>query len=92
MLAMGESWASIGETLGCSPDYIQRWKKRFERDRLAGLFTRHRGRAVETRTPKLEGKILDWTRRPPPDGSTHWSCRKLADHLGTISPSSRNTT
>jgi hypothetical protein len=83
MLAAGESWASIGETLGCSPDYIQRWKKRFERDRLAGLFTRHRGRAVETRTPKLEAKILDWTRRPPPDGSTHWSCRKLADHLGT---------
>jgi len=37
MLAAGESWASIGETLGCSPDYIQRWKKRFERDRLAGL-------------------------------------------------------
>jgi hypothetical protein len=73
MLAAGESWASIGETLGCSPDYIQRWKKRFERDRLAGLFTRHRGRAVETRTPKLEAKILDWPagRLPmvPPTGA-----------------------
>src|SRR5208337_1795473 len=26
--------------------------------------------------------ILQWTRRPAPDGSTHWSSRKLAQHLG----------
>jgi transposase len=30
----------------------------------------------------LEAKILDWTRRPPSDGSTHWSSRKLAKALG----------
>ena len=83
LLGEGRSWASISQALGCSPDFIRRWKGRFERDRLAGLFARHRGRPVEKRTPKLEAKILDWTRRPPPDGSTHWSCRKLADHLGT---------
>jgi transposase len=38
---------------------------------------------VEKRTPRLEARILDWTRRPPPDGSSHWSSRKLAEHLGT---------
>ena len=43
---------------------------RFTRQRLAGLFARHRGRRVEKRTPKLEAKI-DWTRRSPTDGSTH---------------------
>jgi hypothetical protein len=26
--------------------------------------------------------VLNATRRKPPDGSTHWSCRKLAGHLG----------
>ena len=25
---------------------------------------------------------MEWTRRPAPDGSTHWSSRKLAQHLG----------
>ncbi len=33
-------------------------------------------------TPALQAKLLSATRRKPPDGSTHWSCRKLAQHLG----------
>ena len=33
-------------------------------------------------TVMLEAKILQWTRRPAPDGSTHWSSRKLAQRLG----------
>jgi transposase len=82
MLAEGEPWVSIQEVLGCSSAYIDRWSKRFRQQRLAGLFARHRGRRVEKRTPKLEAKILDWTRRPPNDGSTHWSSRRLAKALG----------
>jgi transposase len=82
MLADGASWSTIQRTLGCSSAYIDRWKKRFEQQRLAGLFARHRGRRVEQRTPKLEAKILAWTRRPPGDGSTHWSSRKLAQAIG----------
>lgn len=82
LLADGESWARIQELLGCSSAYVARWHQRFQRQRLAGLFARHRGREVEKRTPKLEAKILDWTRRPPSDGSTHWSSRKLAKALG----------
>jgi len=82
MLANGESWSEIETALGCSSAYIQRWKERFEQQRLAGLFAQHRGRCVEKRTPKLEARILAWTRRPPSDGSTHWSSRKLAKALG----------
>jgi transposase len=82
MLAAGESWRDIQEQLGCSSAYIQRWKQRFEAQRLAGLFTRHRGRRVAKRTPALEAKILNWTRRPPNDGTTHWSSRRLAQALG----------
>jgi transposase len=82
MLAEGEPWVSIQEVLGCSSAYIDRWSKRFRQQRLAGLFARHRGRRVEKRTPKLEAKILDWTRQPPNDGSTHWSSRRLAKALG----------
>lgn len=82
MLADGKSYQAIQQELSCAATYIARWKARFIEQRLAGLYARHKGRAVEKRTPRLEAKILEWTRRTPPDGSTHWSTRKLAEHLG----------
>jgi len=82
LLAQGKSYLAIRQVLGCNPNYISRWKGRFEAERLVGLYSHHRGRAVEKRTPALEARILEWTRRPAPDGSTHWSSRELAQHLG----------
>src|SRR6202161_215639 len=82
LLAQGKSYLAIRQVLGCNPNYISRWKGRFEAERLAGLYSHHSGRAVEKRTPALEARILQWTRRPAPDGSTHWSSRKLAQQLG----------
>src|ERR1700683_497400 len=83
LLAQGKSYLAIRQALGCNPNYISRWKSRFETERLAGLYSHHPERAVEKRTPALEARILEWTRRPPPDGSIHWSSRKLARHLGS---------
>ena len=82
LLAQGKSYLVIRDVLGCNPNYISRWKGRFEAERLAGLYSHHPGRAVEKRTPALEARILEWTRRPALDGSTHWSSRKLAQQLG----------
>src|ERR1700694_5750051 len=82
LLVQGKSYLTIRQQLGCNPNYISRWKGRFEAERLAGLYSRHSGRAVEKRTPALEAKILEWTRRPAADGSNHWSSRKLGRHLG----------
>src|SRR5579863_10318207 len=82
LLAQGKSYLAIRDVLGCNPNYISRWKGRFEAERLAGLYSHHPGRAVKKRTLALEARILEWTRRPAPDGSTHWSSRKLAQHLG----------
>jgi len=81
-LAQGKSYLAIRQVLGCNPNYISRWKGRFEVEPLAGLYSHHPGRAVEKRTPALEARILEWTRRAAPDGSTHWSSRKLAQQLG----------
>jgi transposase len=81
-LARGESFTAICQTLGCNRSYISRWKARFLAERIAGLYARHLGRAVAKRTPRLEAKILEWTRRTPTDGSTHWSTRRLAKALG----------
>jgi len=82
MLAAGKSYLAIRQTLGCNPNYISRWKARSLAERLGGLYARHPGRAVDERTPQLEAKILDWTRRGPDDGAPHWSTRKLGRKLG----------
>src|SRR6266850_4937720 len=82
MLAEEKSYQMIQAELPCDATFIVRWKQRFLQDRLSGLYARHPGRAVEKRTPKMEARILEWTRRAPRDGSTHWSTRKLAEHLG----------
>jgi transposase len=82
MLADGESFTTIASAVGCYPAYITRWKKRFETERLAGLRAKYRGQAATVRTPALEARVLAKTRQKPPDGSTHWSTRKLGKVLG----------
>lgn len=82
MLAAGESFTTITSTVGCYPDYVSRWKQRFEAERLAGLRAKYRGQPATVRTPAMEARILAKTRQRPPDGSTHWSTRKLGKVLG----------
>jgi transposase len=82
MLAAGESFTTITKSVGCYPDYVSRWKQRFEAERLPGLRAKYRGQPATVRTPAMEARILAKTRQRPPDGSTHWSTRKLAKVLG----------
>ena len=82
LLSEGKTYAEIKEILGCGGDYINRWKKRYEEEGLAGLYSRHQGRQVKVLTPKMEARILSWTQKRPTDGSTHWSTRRLAKKLG----------
>src|SRR5215831_757314 len=82
LLDSGRSYAEIQEILSCGATYVSRWKQRFLTGRVSGLFSRHPGRAAQKGRPQLEARILAWTRRKPTDGSTHWSVRKLAKHLG----------
>jgi transposase len=82
MLADGASFTAIRAAVGCFPDYINRWKQRFEKEGLAGLRAKYCGQPPTLRTPALEARILAKTRQAPPDGSTHWSTRKLAKVMG----------
>ena len=82
-VAAGESLSEISRTERCSMNTARLWRGRFLADRLAGLWSRHRGRTPSKGAAKLEARIIDWTlHRKPSDGSTHWSCRKLAVELG----------
>jgi transposase len=82
LLDAGHTWASIRDKLDCTDSFIDRWSKRFVKERLAGLFSRHAGQLPTTLTPTLEARILEWSvKRKPTDGSTHWSTRKLGEQL-----------
>jgi transposase len=78
MLADGTSYSTIEATLWCYRDYINRWRRRFVTAGLDGLRSRHQGQQATVLTPALEARILAKTQQRPPDGSTHWSTRKLA--------------
>jgi response regulator of citrate/malate metabolism len=49
---------------------------------MAGLQGQHKGSQPRTVTPTVQARILRRAQQKPSDGSTHWSCRKLATALG----------
>ena len=69
LLADGRSYAEVTALVGWSSATIAKWKQRFETDRLAGLWGRHKGSTPRLRTPQMEARILNWTRKPPPSGA-----------------------
>jgi len=81
MWANGDSFTAITTAVGCYPDYVSRWKRRFEAERLSGLRAKYRGQPPSVRTAALEARVLAKTRQKPLDGSTHWSIRKLGKVL-----------
>lgn len=82
LLADGETFDSIQEILGCGRAFITRWRDRFVEGGLESTYARHRGSKPRVLTVAMEARILAATRTSPPDGSTHWSTRKLGLHLG----------
>jgi transposase len=81
LLAEGASFSAIKQRLGTTAPTISRWKQRFLTSGIDGLDTNHPGQTASVLTPKLRARILSATRKKPKDGSTHWSCRKLAAAL-----------
>lgn len=82
MLNEGATFAVIRERLGTTNPTIIRWKARFLAAGMDGLDTSHPGQQPYRLTASLRAKVLNATRKRPSDGSTHWSCRKLATFLG----------
>lgn len=82
-LAGGRGLRETATYLASSTSYVQRWAGRFGSERMNGLVARHQGRTAAKDAPKLEARILEWTRRGPDDGTTQWSSRRLAKKLGT---------
>jgi len=81
LLADGHSYSTIGERVDCTAQTIATWKARYQEAGLNGLRGRHHGSKPRVLTPQMEARILSWTRKPPSDGTTHWSTRRLGAKL-----------
>jgi len=81
-LASGKSYSQIESELGTSRPTIARWRRRFQELGIAGLEARHKGSQPRMATPDMQARVIRRTTRKPDDGSTQWSCRKMAAALG----------
>jgi transposase len=82
--ADGAPTIRVARELSVSPDRVRRWRRRFETERLSGIGRIAPGRGRKPTLPKgtvAEILRLTLTERPP-DGSTHWSTRTLAEEVG----------
>jgi transposase len=81
-LAEGQTYSQIMRSLQTSAPTISRWKQRFEQQGLDGLDPRHKGSQPRVADAQVQARIARKTQQKPADGSTHWSCRKMAQALG----------
>jgi transposase len=58
------------------------WRRRFEAERLAGLREAPRPGRPPTYTRADRDRVIALTLEPPPDGTTHWSARRVALRVG----------
>src|SRR3954447_22097348 len=80
----GVANASIADQLEVSRPTVLALRTAFAKEGMAAVTgIRRRKRSAKVLTPDLEQRILDTTLKTRPgDGSTHWSVRMLAKHLG----------
>src|SRR4051812_43739335 len=81
-LAEGRSYRQIMSSLQTTAPTISRWKQRFEQAGIDGLDALHKGSEPRVADAALQARIAQKTQRKPIDGSTHWTCRKMAAALG----------
>jgi transposase len=77
-LAEGRTYSEIITTMETTAPTILRWKQRFEQEGMSGLEARHMGSRSRVADAALQARIARRTRQAPTDGSTHWSCRRMA--------------
>jgi transposase len=74
----------IAEELGTDRLLVGKWRRRFAEAGLAGIEKdAPRGGRPATARQAMAARIVEWTTQKKPKNATHWSCRTLAEELGT---------
>lgn len=81
--ATGATNQQIAAEVGCNPTTVGKWRTRFATKRLDGLLDEPRpGQPRKITDEVVEDVIVTTLEETPPDGSTHWSTRSMADRVG----------
>jgi transposase len=80
--AEGRDNASVAKRLRLSPTTVCKWRARFVRDRLDGLYDEPRPGAPRTVTDDQVERVVVRTLESTPRGATHWSTRSMAKATG----------
>src|SRR5262245_14468245 len=72
----------IARRLHVSQQMVCRWRIRFARDRVDGLYDEPRPGAPRKVSDAMVEKVVDATLERKPRGATHWSTRSMAKQIG----------
>jgi len=74
---------AVADRVGTSRQTVSKWRERFRTQGLMGLYDERRpGKPRSIREDEIMLLIDRTLKTPPPDGSTHWSCRSMAKETG----------
>ena len=83
LCAEGLSNMEVAERVGTSRQTVGKWRQRFRRQGLMGLYDERRtGKPRSIEEDEVMDLLTKTLETPPPDGSTHWSCRSMAKATG----------
>lgn len=78
----GRDNAAVAKRLRLSPTTVCKWRARFVRDRLDGLYDEPRPDAPRTVTDDQVERVVVGTLETTPRGAMHWSTRGMAKATG----------
>ena len=74
---------AVAEEVGTSRQTVGKWRERFRTQGLMGLYDERRpGKPRSIEDDEVMVLLQKTLETEPPDGSTHWSCRSMADTTG----------
>ena len=80
---LGNASTDVAERLGINRGTVTKWRNRYARDRISGLYDEVRpGRPRTVDDERVAELITTTLHTKPADGSTHWSVRTLAAETG----------
>jgi len=84
VLACGEGWDNdaVARKLRCSLGMVGKWRSRFLKARLEGLYDEPRPGAPRQVSDEQVERVVIQTLESTPRGQTHWSTRELAKTTG----------
>ncbi len=83
LCAEGMSNKKVAERVRASRQTVGKWRERFRTQGLMGLYDERRpGRPRSIGDDEITALLRKTLEGEPPGGSTHWSCRSMADATG----------